>query len=170
MLPSLVQSSLLCWAELWWAATQCSSVPAGCLTAPHHTTAHYGTKAPPGHSSQCLNTVPCWAHTHCHWLWSHSPRPQTASEAREGTDIYWVSHTWKHMHTFTHLTYMKMNTHHPIRPDPSQPLSAWAEVTQVTQLLSLTDADDRGVWRPRLINQHQKTAGERRTGWQQGER
>lgn len=39
---------------------------------------------------------------------------------------------------------MKMNTHYPIRPDPSQPLSALTEVAQVTQLLSLTDADDRG--------------------------
>lgn len=39
---------------------------------------------------------------------------------------------------------MKMNTHHPIRSDPTQPLSALAEVSGVAQLLSLMDADDRG--------------------------
>lgn len=61
---------------------------------------------------------------------------------------YTGTHTWKHTHTLTHLTYMKMNTHQLIRPDPSQPLAAWAEVAEVTQLLSLTGADDRGgVWR-----------------------
>lgn len=60
---------------------------------------------------------------------------------------------------------MKMNTHHPVSVDPSQPLSALAGgVTEVTQLLSLTDADDRGGVTARLINRHQKTAGKRRPG------
>ena len=116
----------------------------------HSSTTHNSSlwnQRSPDQCSRCLNTVPCWAHTHCHRLWSHGPRPQTASEAREGRKKYRVSHTWKHMHTLTHLTYVKMNTHHLIRPDPSQPLAAWAEVTEVTQLLSFTDADDRGVWR-----------------------
>lgn len=64
------------------------------------------------------------------------------------------------MQPFTQLTYAKMNTHHPISGDPSQPLSAFAEgVMDVTQLLCLSDADDRGGVTARLINQHQNTAG-----------
>lgn len=130
-------------AEL--SCTQCSSVPPS--EQLHSSTAHNSSlwiQRSPGHSSQCLNTVSCWAHTHCQQLWSHSPRPQTTREAMQ---IYGVSHTLKHTHTLTHLTYMKGNT---------QPSGA---VTEVTQLLSLMDADDKvgvTVW---LINLHQKPAG-----------
>lgn len=60
-----------------------------------------------------------------------------------------------------------MNTHHPISVDPSQPLSAFAGgVTEVAQLLCLSDADDRGGVTARLINQDQKTAGKDADGRQ----
>lgn len=74
-----------------------------CPNGLHHSSAPHNSSLwsqnSPGHSSQCLNTVPCWAPTHCHRLWSHSPRPRTASEAGEGTDSCRVSRTWKRSHT-----------------------------------------------------------------------
>lgn len=117
-----------------------------CPNGLHHSSSPHNSslwsQSSPGHSSKCLNAVPCWAPTHCHQLWSHSPRPQTASEAREGTDSYRVPRTWKHTHTLTQLTYRRMSTHHPIRPGPSQPLLSHRGHTA-----ALLQWRRQGVWR-----------------------
>lgn len=147
-----IQKTFALWCFPAWFS-QASSADQSCgeqhtmLLCPqglHHSSTTHNSSlwspSSPGHSSQCLNTVPCWAPTHCHQLWSHSPRPQTA---REGTDLYRVSRTWKHMHTLTQLTYRRMSTHHPIRPGPRQPLS-----THRGHTAALLQWRRQGGWRP----------------------
>lgn len=142
VLPSLVQSGLHCWAELGWAPLHtmllclCSELLH--ISSTHNSTLWY--QRSPEHSSQRLTTVPCWAHSLSLTLVAQPEATNSQWGQRGHADI------WCHTHesTRTHLTYMKMNTHHLIRQEPSRPLAALREVTRVTQLLYLTVVDDRG--------------------------
>jgi len=121
---------MLSWAAL--SCRQCSSVPQRAAPQLHNRQQLIMESKIP----QPQLPVPKYCPLLSTHTLSHSPRLQTAREAGEGTQIYGVSHTWKHMNTLTHLTYMRRNTHHLIRQDASQPLAALTKVPEVTQLLS----------------------------------
>lgn len=124
VLPSLVQaaSAELGSAELY---TMLLCLPSELL---HSSTTHNSTlwnQRSPEHSSQCLNTVPCWAHTLSLALVAQPQATNSQWGQRGHADI------WCHTHesTCTHLSYMKMNTHRLIRREASRPLAALTQVT-----------------------------------------
>lgn len=98
----------------------------------------------PGHSSPVPKYCPLLS-IHTVTSSGHTARGHKQPVRPERAQRYTGCHTHEstHTHTLNLSAHMKMNTHHLIRKDPSQPLAVLTKVTKVTQLLCLTDADDR---------------------------
>lgn len=111
VLPGLVQSGLLCWAELWWAA---HNAPLSSSELLHSSTTHNSSlwsQRSPSHSSRCLNTVPCWAHTLSPALVTQPGATNSQWGQRGHEDMQGVTHMKAHAHT--HILNLHEDEHTP---------------------------------------------------------